>query len=388
MILPSMIANPHPCLSASVRAFLPALSAFLQNCHIPPVDPVRVVFNAAAMPSRKATIHQPHDKLVKSTFSDSDNARAFLKANIPHKLARRIDWNSLTLVSGSFIDPEFAATSSDLLFTAKIDGLPAFLYILFEHQNQEDPLIGLRLLTYMVRIWNDYLRNNPGATELPLILPLVLAQDNKPWKTSTRFADFIDIPEGAGEEMKKHIPDFEFQLVELFRMPFEKILGTPMGILTLRALKAEKLQALLDDTVWDESLLIQLPPSSFEMLMRYILDRDLDKPAFRRRLKTLRNPKLSKNAMSLAEQYRQEGIRKGRQQGRQEGHQEGRQEGHQEGLIFSKQQDILEALEIRFQRVPEGLREEIESIIDTKKLTQLHRAAITSADLESFAAEL
>jgi hypothetical protein len=175
-------------------------------------------------------------------------------------------------------------------------------------------------------------------------------------------------------------------------MPYEKILGTPMGILTLRALKAEKLQALLDDTVWDESLLIQLPSASFEMLMRYILDRDLDKPAFRRRLKTLRNPKLSKNAMSLAEQYRQEGIRKGRQQGRQEGHQEGRQEGHQEGrqegLIFSKQQDILEALEIRFERVPEGLREEIESITDSKKLTHLHRAAITSADLESFAAEL
>jgi predicted transposase/invertase (TIGR01784 family) len=328
------------------------------------------------MPAHNATIHQPHDKLVKSTFSDPDNARAFLKSHLPRKLARRMDWNSLALVSGSFIDPEFAATSSDLLFTAKIDGQPAFLYILFEHQNQEDPLICLRLLTYMVRIWNDYLRNNPGATKLPPILPFVLAQDNKPWKSSTRFADLIDIPDGAGEDIKKHIPDFEFQLAELFRMPFEKILGTPMGILTLRALKAEKLQALLDDTVWDESLLIQLPPSSFEMLMRYILDRDLDKPAFRRRLKTLRNPKLSQNAMSLAEQFRQEG--------RQEGHQEGRQEG----LIFSKQQDILEALEIRFQRVPEGLREEIVSIADTKKLTHLHRAAITSADLESFAAEL
>ena len=328
-------------------------------------------------------LHQPHDKLVKSTFSDSDNARAFLKANIPRKLARRIDWNSLTLVSGSFIDPEFAATSSDLLFTAKIDGQPAFLYILFEHQNQEDPLIGLRLLTYMVRIWNDYLRNNPGATKLPPILPLVLAQDNKPWKSSTRFADLIDIPEGAGEEIKKHIPDFEFQLVELFRMPYNKILGTPMGILTLRALKAEKLQALLDDAVWDESLLIQLPSASFEMLMRYILDRDLDKPAFRRRLKTLRNPKLSKNAMSLAEQFRQEGREETRSLAEQF-----RQEGRQEGLIFSKQQDILEALEIRFQRVPEGLREEIEAIIDTKKLTHLHRAAITSADIESFAAEL
>ena len=102
--------------------------------------------------------------------------------------------------------------------------------------------------------------------------------------------------------------------------------------------------------------------------MRYILDRDLAKPAFRRRLTTLRNPKLSKNAMSLAEQFRQE--------------------GHQEGLVFSKQEAILEALEIRFQRVPAGLREEIETIIDTKKLTHLHRAAITSADIESFAVEL
>ena len=80
--------------------------------------------------------------------------------------------------------------------------------------------------------------------------------------------------------------------------------------------------------------------------------------------------------MSLAEQFRQEGIRKGRQQGRQE------------GLILSKQQDILEALEIRFNLVPEGLCEEIELIADTAKLQSLHRAAITRADLESFVAEL
>jgi len=324
----------------------------------------------------ESPLHQPHDKLVKSTFSDPDNARAFLQGHLPSRLARHIDWATLNLVSGSFIDPQFAATSSDLLFTAQIDNHPAFLYILFEHQNEEDPLIALRLLTYMVRIWNDNLRNNPGATTLPPILPLVLAQENKPWKSSTRFADLVSAPKEVGDALKKHIPDFEFQLLELFRMPFEKILGTPMGILTLRALKAEKLQALLDDPVWDEELLIQLSPASFEMLMRYILDRDLDKPAFRRKLKTLHNPKLSKNAMSLAEQFRQEGIRKGRQQGRQE------------GLIFSQQRAILEALEIRFERVPDGLREEIEAITDSKKLTHLHRAAITSTDLESFAAEL
>ncbi len=343
------------------------------------------------MSQPESPLHQPHDKLVKSTFSDPDNARAFFQAHFPRKLAHCIDWSTLSLASGSFIDPEFAATSSDLLFTAQTNGQPAFLYILFEHQNLEDPLIGLRLLTYMVRIWNDYLRNNPSATKLPAIVPLVLAQDNKPWKSSIHFTDLIDIPEGAGEEIKKHIPDFEFQLVELYRMPFEKILGTPMGILTLRALKAEKLQALLDDTIWDEALLFQLPSASFEMLMRYILDRDLDKPAFRRRLKTLHNPKLTKNAMSLAEQFRQEGREEGREEGRQETlslAEQFRQEGRQEGLILSKQQDILESLEIRFQRIPEGLREEIDLITDTAKLQSMLRAAIRSTTLEEFAEAL
>ena len=57
------------------------------------------------MSQSESPLHQPHDKLVKSTFSDPDNARAFLQAHLPRKLARLIDWTSLTLVSGSFIDP-------------------------------------------------------------------------------------------------------------------------------------------------------------------------------------------------------------------------------------------------------------------------------------------
>jgi len=41
-------------------------------------------------------LHHPHDKLVKSTFSDPDNARAFLQAHLPRKLARRIDCKRCT----------------------------------------------------------------------------------------------------------------------------------------------------------------------------------------------------------------------------------------------------------------------------------------------------
>ena len=68
--------------------------------------------------------------------------------------------------------------------------------------------------------------------------------------------------------------------------------------------------------------------------------------------------------------------------------QEGRQEGEQRGQILAKQQAVVEALEIRFDRVPDGLREEISQISDSARLHVLLRAAIRCTDLESFVKDL
>ena len=67
---------------------------------------------------------------------------------------------------------------------------------------------------------------------------------------------------------------------------------------------------------------------------------------------------------------------------------EGRQEGRQESGILAQQQAVVEALEIRFDRVPDGLREEIGHIVDSARLHVLLRAAIRCADLESFVKDL
>jgi predicted transposase YdaD len=80
--------------------------------------------------------------------------------------------------------------------------------------------------------------------------------------------------------------------------------------------------------------------------------------------------------MTLAEQFRREGH--------QEGHQQGRQEGLLEG-IASLHRALLEVLEVRFGAVPVGLGETLSTVSDLEKLKALHRAALTSPDLESFA---
>jgi hypothetical protein len=114
-------------------------------------------------------------------------------------------------------------------------------------------------------VGGDYLRREvSGSVPILPLLPLLLTRDDKPWKNSTCFADLIGVPEGLREEIPKHIPDFECQPLELCWMPFDKIPGTPRGILALRALKAKKLLTLLDDPVRDGASLLQLPTASFE----------------------------------------------------------------------------------------------------------------------------
>jgi predicted transposase YdaD len=108
------------------------------------------------------------------------------------------------------------------------------------------------------------------------------------------------------------------------------------------------------------------------MLLRYILRADIDKDQFLRKIKNITNQSIQSSAMTLEEQFRQEG----------------RQEGRREEQIHSKQQSVMEVLETRFEQVPEGLIEAIENINDLPKLTQLLASAARCTDLEAFAASL
>ena len=106
------------------------------------------------------------------------------------------------------------------------------------------------------------------------------------------------------------------------------------------------------------------PWQFLQMALRYLVGADIDKSGFKTRLEGLRDPQTRAAAMSLAQQLRQEGLLKGRQE------------------------DILEALELRFERVPVGLAEAVRLVVDEVKLRQLLRSAIRCESVEAFAAEL
>ncbi len=310
-------------------------------------------------------LHQPHDKLFKTGFGDPATAAAFLSTQLPAPLSSAIGWERLRLEPGSFVDSHFRSSESDLLFSAPLFKRDSLIYLLFEHQRVCDQDLALRLLRYMVRIWENFRASSPQTKKLPVILPVVLAQNAEKWEFSTQFSSLLDIPEEVDAETRPFVPDFAFRLVQLAELPFERITGTASGMLILRTLKAEQTAELLGDAVWDEGLIERVPIGIFAMVLRYILSTgDIDKGAFSHKVKTLHSTKIQTEAMTLAQQF------------------------HQEGRLEGQMQAVIDALQTRFERVPDGLREEIAKINDSARLQDLHREAIRCSDLESFSKAL
>ena len=92
---------------------------------------------------------------------------------LPADVAALFDLETLEVSKDSFVDEELRSHYSDLLYqVACRDGMPGFVYLLFEHKSRPEPLVALDLLRYQVRIWRLWLGQG-GARPLPPIIPVV-----------------------------------------------------------------------------------------------------------------------------------------------------------------------------------------------------------------------
>jgi len=330
-------------------------------------------------------LHQGHDKLFKLGFSNPTDAAAFLRWRLAPALVEAVDWDRLRLEPGTFIDSQFRASESDLLFSApfcgsRSDEQGCLFYFLLEHYSTLPQFPGLQLLRYMLRIWDERVaagrKGGRVPAKLPPIVPVVVFQNGERWEVPTRFADQIEIPPDCEADLRPFVPDFDFSLLQLAEIPYDAIAGTPSGILVLRTLKAERSGELLGDAVWDEGLMARAGREIFERVLRYLMGGGVDKESFRRRLENVVEPEIRRAAMTLAEQFIQEGIEKGIEK------------GTEEGLESGLRESVLEVLELRFGKIPGGLAEVVRSISGPEKLRPLHRTAILAASLEDFAASL
>lgn len=90
-----------------------------------------------------------------------------------------------------------------------MDGRAARAYVLFEHQSSVDPWMPLRLLRYMLRVWEAVAAES--TPPLPVIVPVVLHHSDTGWRAATSFSALFDGPPEAAE----FTPQFRFVLDDL-----------------------------------------------------------------------------------------------------------------------------------------------------------------------------
>src|SRR6185503_1225656 len=99
----------------------------------------------------RAAPPQPHDTLFKWTFSQRDHAAGLLRATLPKALVAEIDFRTLRLEKGSYVDRALRSRHSDLVFSARIRDKKLYFYVLIEQQREVQALMVLRMGIYMMR---------------------------------------------------------------------------------------------------------------------------------------------------------------------------------------------------------------------------------------------
>ena len=173
--------------------------------------------------------------MYKLVLSVPANVASLLRVVLPPELIARLDLEHLRLVPGSFVDEDLRQRHSDILMRTRLltpdgDGGAArevLVYCLIEHQSTPDPLMPLRVLEYLVKIWRRHTDRHPKTTALPMMLPVVLYQGDEPWEHSTELLDLIDVDPTTAELAERFLPRFAFVLDDETEVDVEQLRRRP-----------------------------------------------------------------------------------------------------------------------------------------------------------------
>jgi len=144
-----------------------------------------------------------------------------LRAILPPILAEALDWQTLTLRHGSFVDAALRHQHTDLLYSVTWrDGSEALIYLLFEHQSTppSEGLMALRLLSYQDRIWQRWRTDHPKAKTIPMIIPIVMYHGVTPWSEPRTFDALLDVPPGLRPAIEPYLVRFTYVLHDLSKI--------------------------------------------------------------------------------------------------------------------------------------------------------------------------
>lgn len=261
-------------------------------------------------------IPKAHDYFFRTIMSDKRVAKEFFEAHLPNDVLIQIDLNQLELQSSSYIDDMRKESIADMLFKTQIAGYEAYLYLLIDHQSRPDELMPFRSLKYLCNVIDQHLKGSSNK-KIPFILPMVVYHGKQPWHYSTNINDLVDAP----KELVESYFLKPFTLIDLTKIEDEILKQKAwVGVmeLTLKHIFAKDMLPYIREIIGLLRQLEKLDSKTFiETVLIYILDRGelTNKNTFIDLIRTNLAPEVGEKIMTIAEQFKAEGMQQGMQQG-------------------------------------------------------------------------
>ena len=316
-------------------------------------------------------ISNPHDRFFKDVLSRREAARDFVLYYLPADLVELLDVESLVVSKDTFVDKDLREHFSDILYQVDLkEGDSAYIYLLFEHKSYSDPLIALHLLRYMIKIWEQAVKQGEARPFSPVI-PIVVYHGKSRWNAGPDFYALFDLPDG----LQAYMPNFCYLLCDLSHRSDEEIRGTvtlKAAFLLLKHIFSDDLSDRLPQIL---SLLKSLSDKQsgleyLETILKYLAS-GTDKVGAEELKKVVTEilEDQGENIMpTIAEQWIEQGI----------------QQDIQQGKLQSVREGILENLEARFEVVPRSVIKGIDAIEELSLLKILHKKSVVIGSMQQF----
>jgi predicted transposase/invertase (TIGR01784 family) len=166
-----------------------------------------------------------YDSAYKYLFSNKRIFHQFLTQFIDESFTRKIRLEDIEQVDRSFVSDEFLQRESDIIYKVKLEVREVYIYVLLEFQSTVDKSIPVRMLLYILQLYDQLYRNSRKG-KLPAVFPILLYNGSEKWTVGRDLATLIEqsIP-------GKYIPSFHYYAVIEREVP-DKVLKRVKGLVS------------------------------------------------------------------------------------------------------------------------------------------------------------
>ncbi|AXR59520.1 Rpn family recombination-promoting nuclease/putative transposase [Leptospira mayottensis] len=163
----------------------------------------------------------PHDRLIRETLQDKEDAILFFKNSLPENVIELLDLNELELTQSSFISESLKEEQTDLLFQIPLkSGKKTNVYLLFEHKSYLDEAVFSQLLGYISAIYKSQFRTDKKYS---VVIPFIFYHGERSWTLGNSFQDRFILSKNEEEVFRKYIPDFELEFFDLSKVDLSRL---------------------------------------------------------------------------------------------------------------------------------------------------------------------